>query len=60
MKSRVITTPVIIVMATTGTTIAAIFPSRLNFDASSEYGATLAIAKPFTANVLFVSYYDCN
>ena len=55
MKSRVITTPVIIVMATTGTTIAAIFLSRLNFDAGSEYDATLAITKPFTANVLLFS-----
>jgi hypothetical protein len=42
--------------ATTGTTIAAIVPSRLDVDAGSENGATLAMTKPFTANVLFPTF----
>ena len=45
----------IIVAATTGTTIEAIVPSRLNLNAGSEYGATLAMLKPLSANVLVLS-----
>ena len=51
MNSANITTA-IIVTATTGTTIAVIFSSKLNPTAGSEYGATLAMVKPFAANVL--------
>lgn len=58
MKTRANATTAIIVTAITGTTIATIFPSVLNLNAGSEYGATLAMIKPFAANVLFPSYYE--
>lgn len=59
MKSRTITTTATIATATTGTTIAAIVPSKLNSDTDSEYrGATLVTMKLFIANVLFLSYKE--
>ena len=62
MNSSTNTTATITVTTTTGTTIEATVPSRLSWDAASEYGATLTMIKPPAVNVFFLSWVNvfCN